>query len=81
MAWIKKIGIDEAKGSLKRLYSQIAGDRNEVANILQIHSLLPDTLRAHLLMYQSVVLKESVISRRQREMIAVFVSNLNNCEY
>jgi len=48
---------------------------------LKIHSLLPETLQAHLQMYRTIVFAKEVLSRSQREMIAVVVSAANKCGY
>jgi len=81
MAYIKVISEEKAEKKLADLYRRLAGSKDKVANILKIHSLLPDTLEAHLKMYRSIVFAGKVLSRSQREMIAVTVSAANKCGY
>lgn len=82
MAWIKEISETEATGKLKDLYKRIQGrTKSEVANILKVHSIHPDAMKAHLNLYEAIMFGESGLSRSQREMIAVVVSSTNACEY
>ena len=82
MAWIEMIDQEEAKGKLKKIYDRLTGSNNpRVANILKIHSLHPEVLEAHLNLYRSIMFGKSGLSRAQREMIAVVVSNINACDY
>ena len=81
MAWIKEIDIEKAEGKLKEVYGRILKRTDNVANILKVHSLNPEVLEAHLNLYETVMFGESNLSRAQREMIAVVVSNANACDY
>ncbi len=82
MAWIKEIEVNEASGKLKELYTRItARTKGNVANILKVHSLHPEVMEAHLNLYETIMFGESGLSRAQREMIAVVVSNSNKCHY
>lgn len=81
MSWIKEIEVDEADGKLKKLYNQILKRTDNVDNILKVHSLNPDVLKAHLSLYKTVMFGESSLTRAQREMIAVVVSTTNSCDY
>jgi uncharacterized peroxidase-related enzyme len=82
MAWIKMIDEDKAKGKLKELYKKMANPTTQkVANVLKVHSLKPDVLKAHFNLYRKVMYGKSNISRKQKEMIAVMVSNVNECHY
>ena len=82
MPWIKQIDQSEATGKLALLYEQLGkGENRQVANILQVHSLHPDVLSAHLQLYRTIMFGESGLSRAQREMIAVVVSATNACDY
>ena len=66
MAWIKVVEDTEF---------------GELANILKLHSLRPDVLKAHLRLYRSLMFADSDLTRRERETIAVAVSVLNQCHY
>ena len=81
MAWIQVISEDRAEGELAEQYSQLIEPWGGVDNILKIHSLNPESLRAHVLLYKTVMYGKSPVKRPQREMIAVVVSSANRCEY
>jgi len=81
MAWIREIDEDDAEGLLKEIYGEVAEKRGKAANILKVHSLRPEALRAHLDLYMATVLGDSKLSREERELIAVVVSSLNRCGY
>ena len=81
MSWIKEIHPNEAEGRLKDLFGELIEKRGKVANILQVHSLRPEALAAHLTLYMDLLFAPGGLSRKQREMIAVVVSKANQCEY
>ena len=81
MAWIKIIPEDEAEGNLAKQYSQLIEPWGGVDNILKIHSLSPESLQAHVLLYKTLMYGKSPIKRPQREMIAVVASTANRCHY
>jgi uncharacterized peroxidase-related enzyme len=81
VAWIRVIDENEADGDLKRIYEEQGRQAGAVANILRIHSLAPEVLRAHLQIYKSSLHAPGELSRAQREMIAVAVSQANACHY
>lgn len=81
MPWIKQIGEDKADGELKEIYNELEESRGKVSNIMKIHSLNPLTMKNHLNLYQSIMFNESSLSREEKELIAVVVSLINNCEY
>ena len=82
MAWIKRIEVDKAEGLLAKLYDAVKTPDGHVDNILQIHSLRPRTLRGHLELYKAALhSKPNELSQRERELLAVCVSLLNDCHY
>lgn len=81
MAWINVISENEAEGNLAEQYSQLIEPWGGVDNILKIHSLNPESLQAHVLLYKTVMYGHSPLKRPQREMIAVVVSAANRCRY
>ncbi len=81
MAWIKTINPDATEGELKQIYEEQKRQAGAVANILQIHSLAPDVLAAHLDIYKVAMHASGELSRTRREMIAVAVSQANGCHY
>jgi uncharacterized peroxidase-related enzyme len=81
-AWIATVPEDEATGLLKELYDKERDPRvGVVDNILRVHSLRPETLRAHADLYHVVMHGHSGVTAIEREMIAVVVSGLNRCHY
>jgi alkylhydroperoxidase family enzyme len=71
----------EAEGELKEMYDQNVEPWGGVDNILKIHSLSPESLKAHISLYKTVMYGKSPIRRPEREMIAVAVSAVNGCHY
>lgn len=61
---------------------KLTGPGNDkVAHVLKVHSLNPDVLEAHLNLYKKIMFGKSNLSRKQREMTATVVSNINKCHY
>jgi alkylhydroperoxidase family enzyme len=86
MAWIHVVPELEAKGELAELYDELYApypdeSRGQLDNILQIHSLDPKGLRAHLALYRSAMSGTETLPKVEREMIAVVVSSINACHY
>lgn len=71
MAWIQVIPQDEAEGRLKEYYDRIQDARGKIANIVRVHSLNPEAMKAHLDLYMTLMfnLNRSGLSRAQREML------------
>ena len=81
-AWIEMVPEEQAEGLLKELYDRERDKRvGVVDNILRVHSLHPETLRAHADLYHTVMHGPSGVTHVEREMIAVVVSALNRCHY
>lgn len=81
MAWIRTLSEGEASGSLAQLYAEIASASGQVANIYKIESLNPAGLRAHALLYRTLMFGPSPLSRTEREAVALVVSATNGCRY
>lgn len=81
MAWIQTIDEGKATGRLERLYARMVEPWGGVDNIMKIHSLNPPSLAAHFEIYKTLMRGRSPLSRVQREMIAVVVSDANRCHY
>ena len=80
-AWIKVVEEGEAKEELAKTYDEVRGSRGRVSNVMKIHSLDPEAMKLHLQLYLHLMYGKSSITRTQREMIAVLVSQLNGCQY
>jgi alkylhydroperoxidase family enzyme len=52
-----------------------------LAHILASHSLNPEALRAHLVLYRTIQFGRSPLTRVEREAMAVAVSAANDCHY
>ena len=50
-------------------------------NILGIHAIHPEVLRQHYDLYVQLMHRPGPLTRAQRELIAVVVSNHNQCHY
>ncbi len=78
MAWIRDDAGDEATKLFKGMADPAHG---QVDNILRVHALHPEGLRAHFSLYQSVMAGTDSLPKADREMIALRVSQLNHCRY
>ena len=82
MAWITTIKEDEWQGALAERYPEVADqDHDRVDNIMQIHSLNPAAMAAHDALYRSAMSGTATLRKVERELIALVVSNLNECHY
>ena len=79
MAYIPYVPFDAAEGLLSELYDRYG--REEIDNIIRIHSLNPRSMRDHVELYAHLMRGPSPLSRIRREMIAVVVSAENDCFY
>ncbi len=80
-AWIRTVDEEEARGELKARYEEVQRRRGRVSNVMKIHSLDPEAMGLHLDLYVHLMFGKSTLSRPQREMIAVAVSEANGCRY
>ncbi|HEX4667094.1 MAG TPA: hypothetical protein VH207_10870 [Chthoniobacterales bacterium] len=82
MSWIRVIKPGEAEESLRDIYRRIAGPDGYVDNVLQIHSLRPHTLEAHMALYKNVLHhRGNSLLEWLLEVIGIYVSLLNGCGY
>lgn len=82
MAWIRTISEEEAEGELAEIYARFVDPAHGgVDNILKVHSLGVEGLRAHLAVYQSAMRGSAGLRKVDRELVAVVVSQLNGCHY
>ena len=81
-AWIDTVREQDAQGLLRELYDRERDTQfGTVDNVLKVHSLHPETLRAHVDLYRTVMYGRSEVTRVEREMIGVVVSAINECHY
>ena len=81
MAWIEVIDEGDATGKLAAFYEKYVEAWGGVDNIIKIHSLNVKSMRTHYDLYAHLMRGRSDLSRTQREMIAVVVSDINRCHY
>ena len=81
MAWIPMIQEGKAEAELKDWYDKLYEPWGGVDNIMKIHSLNVSTLKGHYELYLSAMKGTKDLSYKQREMIAVVVSSINQCNY
>jgi len=80
-AWIKITGEQEAQGELQAVYKSVKNARGSVSNVMRVQSLDPESIRLHLDLYLHLMFGKSTLTRLEREMIAVAVSQSNQCSY
>ena len=81
MAYIKKIEPGDAQGSLKEDYDAAIQRAGRVYQILQVQSLNHETLHSSIGLYLATMHGPSGLARAEREMLAVVVSQANDCFY
>ena len=82
MAFITYADDDPLDPKLAAMYERVRDPEHGVVdNILRIHSHNPASAEAHLSLYKTLMFGRSPLSRVQREMIAVVVSQVNTCHY
>jgi uncharacterized peroxidase-related enzyme len=80
MAFIQVIDREAATGELAEAYQKVAALDGEAEEVLKVHSVAPRAMVAHLALYTELMFGQSELSRAEREMIAVAVSVMNQCE-
>ncbi len=81
MSWIRTVSEEDATGKLKEMYEQVKDRRGKLSNIMQVQSLHPAAMKAHLELYLAIMFDRSGLSREDRELIALAVSAANGCPY
>jgi uncharacterized peroxidase-related enzyme len=81
VAHLRLIEVDEATGELRAEYDAAIERAGKVFNIVQAMSLRPEVLRRSIDLYREVMFGPSGLSRQERELLAVVVSNANDCHY
>jgi uncharacterized peroxidase-related enzyme len=80
MPFIRTIPESEASGALAELYRRLAYPDGSVDASFKVLSLSPTLLAADAALYETIMYGESPLSRAERELLALTVSGLNNCE-
>ena len=81
MPWIHTVRVDDATGRLAKTYRAAIQRAGRVFGIVRAQSVAPAILDASMGLYQKIMYAEAGLSRRQREMLATTVSQINECHY
>ncbi|MDP7204901.1 MAG: carboxymuconolactone decarboxylase family protein [Pirellulaceae bacterium] len=84
MAWIDWIDDSEASGELAEIYATWRGgnpERTGFPEILKCFSSRPDFLRQVMEFSNTVHFTDGHLTRHEKELIATYVSALNQCPY
>ena len=81
-AWIKMISDDEASEDLLDALSLSRTPHGTVDNVMRVHSLRPNTMRGHVILYRAALHDDAnTLPMWLQETISSYVSILNRCEY
>lgn len=81
-AWIKMTHDDDADPDLLEALELARTPHGTVDNVMRVHSLRPNTLRAHVALYRAALHDErNTLPAWFQETVASYVSMLNNCPY
>ena len=81
-AWIKMIPDEEASLELRAALSLARTPHGTVANVMRVHSLRPNTMRGHVILYRAALHDNTnTLPPWLQETISSYVSILNGCEY
>jgi uncharacterized peroxidase-related enzyme len=82
VCWIDTIPVEEADGELREIYDEVKSPHGTVDNVYLAQSLRPHTLKAHDLLYRSVLHDEAnTLPAWFLEVVSVYTSLLNGCQY
>ena len=81
-AWIEMISDEDANGDLKDALDLSRTPHGTVDNVLRVHSLRPNTMRGHILLYRAALHDDTnILPVWLQETIGSYVSLLNDCNY
>ena len=81
-AWIEMISDEEASDELLEVLKLARTPHGTVDNVMRVHSLRPNTMRGHVILYRAALHDETnTIPTWFQETISSYVSILNNCPY
>lgn len=81
-AWIDTVRADAWEGELAELRAEAADpETGEVDHIMLVHSLHPAGLAAHLGVYRAAMTGTRGLRKVDRELVALVVSDHNDCRY
>jgi uncharacterized peroxidase-related enzyme len=81
MSFIQTVSESEAQQPLRAVYERLQKEFGFVPNIFKASSLNADILQAQVGLVSALMVGPSNLTRVQREMIALVVSQTNRCRY
>lgn len=81
IAWIDDQQADGPVADIYRRWKEANPGRDQMPDILKCFSLRPDLLRGIIDVSYSLHFQDGYLDRRTKEMIATYVSGLNQCPY
>ena len=82
MPWIEAPHEDEWRGDLADLKPSVLDPKyDRVDWVMRIHALDAGSLNAHDVLYRQAMRSTKTLRKVEREMIAVVVSQINECHY
>jgi hypothetical protein len=81
MPWIRTVPAEEASGDLKDMFDELKIAQGRMFTPYEVLTLNGPVLKAVGLMNRSVRFGPSDLTRVQRELIAAYVSALNDCTF
>jgi alkylhydroperoxidase family enzyme len=81
VAHLRLIEPEDADGLLAEEYGAALGRAGKIYNIVRSMSLNPETLRASIELYKTIMFGPSGLTRQERELLATVVSATNECYY
>ena len=81
-AWIKMISDEEADSELLAALQLARTPHGTVDNAMRVHSLRPNTMRGHVVLYRAALHDEAnTLPMWLQETVSSYVSILNRCDY
>ena len=81
-AWIEMISDEDADEELLEVLKLARTPHGTVDNVMRVHSLRPNTMRGHVILYRAALHDEAnTIPMWLQETISSYVSILNDCPY
>ncbi|MGD2043489.1 MAG: carboxymuconolactone decarboxylase family protein [Acidimicrobiia bacterium] len=82
MPWINAPHEDEWDGELEQLKDGVIDPTHDRVDwIMRIHALDPGSMNAHNVLYRQAMTGTKTLRKVDREMIAVVISQANDCHY
>ena len=81
-AWIEMISDDDASPELLDVLALARTPHGTVDNVMRVHSLRPNTMRGHVVLYRSALHDDAnTLPTWLEETVSSYVSHLNDCPY